>query len=106
MRHVTMELGGKSPLIVFDDADLEDAVGARCSATSIPRGRSARTARGSSCSAGCGTPSSTGCASADGAIRMGDPLDEATQMGPLVSAAQMEKVLGYIEGAWPRARGW
>jgi betaine-aldehyde dehydrogenase len=28
MRHVTMELGGKSPLIVFDDASLEDAVGA------------------------------------------------------------------------------
>ena len=30
---------------------------------------------------------------------LGDPLDEATQMGPLVSAVQLEKVMGYIEGA-------
>ena len=32
-------------------------------------------------------------------IVLGDPLDEATQMGPLVSAVQLEKVMGYIEGA-------
>ncbi len=50
MKHVTMELGGKSPLIIFDDADLENAVSAaRSSGISIPRGRSVPTARGSSC---------------------------------------------------------
>ena len=96
LKSVTMELGGKSPLIIFDDADLDNAVGAAMLANFYSAGQicsngtrvfvhralkdafveqlKARTAR----------------------IKLGDPLDEDTQMGPLVSAAQTEKVLGYI----------
>ncbi len=37
-------------------------------------------------------------------IRIGDPLDEATQMGPLINGAQRDKVLSYIEKAKPKAQ--
>jgi betaine-aldehyde dehydrogenase len=97
MKHATMELGGKSPLIVFEDADLDNAVSG----------------------AMLGNFYSTGQVCSNGTrvfvqkdvhgrfvdrlvertkkIRLGDPLDPETQMGPLINKAQHEKVLGYIE---------
>jgi betaine-aldehyde dehydrogenase len=103
IRHVTMELGGKSPLIVFDDADVEDAVGGAMLGNFYSSGQV--------CSNGTRVFVQNGVMERflgrlqerTETIALGDPLDEATQMGPLVSAAQMEKVLGYIEGA--RAEG-
>ncbi len=99
VRHVTMELGGKSPLIVFDDADLDSAVGAAMLGNFYSAGQV--------CSNG--TRVFVQKAICDRflarlkerteAIRLGDPLDEATQMGPLVSAAQLDKVMGYIARA-------
>ena len=52
VRHVTMELGGKSPLIIFDDADLESAVGAAMLANFYSAGKCAVTAQGCSCRPG------------------------------------------------------
>ena len=76
MKHATMELGGKSPLIVFDDADLENAIGG----------------------AMLGNFYSTGqvCSNGTRVFVHGDPLDPETQMGPLVNKAQHDKVLSYI----------
>ena len=97
MRHVTMELGGKSPLIIFDDADIDSAVSAAINANFYSSGQV--------CSNGTRV-------FVHDAIRptfldklvkrtanaiIGDPLDEATQVGPLVSEAQRNKVIGYIE---------
>lgn len=97
VRHVTMELGGKSPLIIFDDADLESAVGAAMLANFYSAGQV--------CSNGTRVFVQTGIKAAflarlktrTEAILLGDPLDMATQMGPLVSAVQLEKVMGYVE---------
>ncbi|NEX48512.1 betaine-aldehyde dehydrogenase [Pseudotabrizicola algicola] len=97
MRHVTMELGGKSPLIIFDDANLEDAVGAALMANFYSAGQV--------CSNGTRVFVQKGLKDAflarvkarAQAIVMGDPLDDATQMGPLVSEPQLDKVMGYIE---------
>lgn len=99
IRHVTMELGGKSPLIIFDDASLEDAVGAAMLANFY--------AAGQICSNGTRVFVQSGIkerfleclAARSRAIIMGDPRDDATQMGPLINAAQHAKVMGYVQGA-------
>jgi betaine-aldehyde dehydrogenase len=96
IRHVTMELGGKSPLIVFDDASLEDAVGGAMLGNFYSAGQV--------CSNGTRVFVQTGIRDRflarvkerAEAIRMGDPLDEATQMGPLASEMQLAKVMRYI----------
>jgi betaine-aldehyde dehydrogenase len=99
IRHVTMELGGKSPLVIFDDASLEDAVGAALMANFYSAGQV--------CSNGTRVFVQKGMKDAflarlkarTEAMVLGDPLDDATQMGPLVSEAQLGKVLGYIDTA-------
>ncbi|MEO9819720.1 MAG: betaine-aldehyde dehydrogenase [Paracoccaceae bacterium] len=97
IRHVTMELGGKSPLIVFDDADLENAVSGAILGNFYSSGQV--------CSNGTRVFVQKGIKAAfldrlaarlkDAVI--GDPQDPETSFGPMVSARQMEIVLGYIE---------
>ena len=97
MKHVTMELGGKSPLIIFEDADIENAVSAAINANFYSSGQI--------CSNGTRVFVHTSIKEAflsrlaermsDATI--GDPMDEATTLGPMVSEAQRQIVLGYIE---------
>jgi betaine-aldehyde dehydrogenase len=96
IKRTTIELGGKSPNIVFADADFEAAVdGALFGAFAN---------QGEVCSAGSRLlvdrriyPQMLDALVAKAArIRLGDPLDRETKMGPLVSEEQMDKVLGYI----------
>ncbi len=87
--HVTLELGGKSPIMVFDDADLDSAV------NGIIAGNFG--ASGQSCVAGSRVLLQAGIHDAvvqrlverADAIRVGDPLDENSQMGPLATEAQI-----------------
>ncbi|MGV2070552.1 MULTISPECIES: betaine-aldehyde dehydrogenase [Rhizobium/Agrobacterium group] len=97
LKHVTMELGGKSPLIVFDDADVDSAISGAMLANFYSTGQV--------CSNGTRVFVHTAIkqvflerlkARTEGIV-IGDPQDEATQMGPLVSMAQREKVLSYID---------
>ncbi len=97
MKHATMELGGKSPLVVFDDADLENAVSGAMLANFYSTGQV--------CSNG--TRVFVHEAMHDRfvervkerakSIRLGDPLDPETQMGPVINKAQFDKVNGYID---------
>ncbi|MDO1581390.1 betaine-aldehyde dehydrogenase [Rhizobium oryzicola] len=97
LKHVTMELGGKSPIIVFDDADIESAISGAMLGNFYSSGQV--------CSNGTRVFLHTAVKERflsrlkerTEAIVLGDPQDEATQMGPLVSHGQLEKVLGYIE---------
>ncbi len=97
MRHVTMELGGKSPLIVFGDADLDDAVSGAILGNFYSSGQV--------CSNGTRVFVERGFRDAFldrlrerlKGVAMGDPLDEAVNFGPLATERQMEIVLGYIE---------
>ncbi|MCA0996725.1 betaine-aldehyde dehydrogenase [Alloyangia pacifica] len=97
IRHVTMELGGKSPIVVFDDADLESAVSAAINGNFYSTGQI--------CSNGTRVFVQDGLYDkfvARVAERMenaviGDPMDEATTIGPMVSARQREIVEGYIK---------
>jgi len=99
MRHVTMELGGKSPLIIFDDASLEDAVGAAMLANFYSSGQVCSNGTRVFVQKGLKARFLDRLKARAEAIILGDPRDEATQMGPLVSAAQVAKVMGYVETA-------
>ncbi|CAL2062695.1 MULTISPECIES: aldehyde dehydrogenase family protein [Streptomyces] len=103
VKPVTLELGGKSPNIVFADADLSTALdpfsfldnsGQDCCArtrilvqqTALDEARDF-------------------LADALAAVVVGDPADEKTQMGPLISAAQRERVRSYVPDGAPALRG-
>ncbi|MFN4156292.1 MAG: betaine-aldehyde dehydrogenase [Paracoccaceae bacterium] len=99
MRHVTMELGGKSPLIIFDDASLEDAVGAAMMANFYSAGQVCSNGTRVFVQKGLKAGFLALLKTRSEAIILGDPQDDATQMGPLVSEAQLTKVMGYIDTA-------
>jgi aldehyde dehydrogenase (NAD+) len=99
VNRVTLELGGKSPQIVFPDADLDAA------ANGLVAGVFAAT--GQTCMAGSRLIVHADVADAlidriaarAATIKLGDPTDPATEMGPVANRPQYEKVLGYLRGA-------
>lgn len=97
LKHVTMELGGKSPMIVFDDADVESAISGAMLGNFYSAGQVCSNGTRVFVQKGIKDRFLSRLKERTEAIRMGEPLDEATQMGPLVNRSQREKVLGYIE---------
>ncbi|MEQ1950778.1 betaine-aldehyde dehydrogenase [Mesorhizobium sp. CN2-181] len=97
MKHATMELGGKSPLIVFDDADLENAVGGAMLGNFYSTGQVCSNGTRVFVQKGLHDRFLGRLVERSKKIRIGDPLDPETQMGPLISRAQHDKVLGYID---------
>jgi aldehyde dehydrogenase (NAD+) len=97
LKRVTLELGGKSPNIVFADADLEQAIEGAHMGLFLNQGQC--------CVAGSRVFVEEKCydefvAKSVARARQrvaGDPLDAATEHGPLINQAQFEKVIGYIE---------
>ena len=97
MKHVTMELGGKSPMIVFEDADIENAVSGAILANFYSTGQV--------CSNGTRVFVHKNIRDAFlkrlcerlETVQAGDPMDESVNYGPMVSESQMNIVLGYIE---------
>ena len=99
VRHVTMELGGKSPLIVFDDASVEDAVGAAMLGNFYSTGQICSNGTRVFVQKGIKARFLDRLKARAETITLGDPRQDDTQMGPLVSSAQLEKVMGYVEKA-------
>jgi len=97
MKHATMELGGKSPLIVFDDADLESAIGGAMLGNFYSTGQVCSNGTRVFVQKGLHDRFLDRLVERTKSIRIGDPLDPETQMGPLINKAQHEKVLGYVE---------
>ena len=99
LKKVTLELGGKSPNIVFADADLDAAIPAAARAIFYNQGEI--------CTAGSRLLVEErvhervleGVVAAAKQVRTGDPTDGATTMGPLITAAHKERVLGFLHGA-------
>lgn len=97
LKHTSMELGGKSPNIVFEDADLDQAVFGAISGIFA--------ATGQTCIAGSRllVQDSIHDAFVEKLVavaktaRMGDPMDMDTQVGPVTTPPQYNKVLGYID---------
>ena len=96
LKHVTMELGGKSPLVIFDDADLEDAVGGAIMANFYSSGQVCSNGTRVFVQKGIREAFVKRLAERLGNAVIGDPMDPETSFGPLVSARQMEIVQSYI----------
>lgn len=96
MKHATMELGGKSPLIIFDDADLENAVGGAMLGNFYSTGQVCSNGTRVFVQKGLHERFVERLVERTKKIRIGDPLDPDTQMGPLVSKAQHDRVVDYI----------
>jgi acyl-CoA reductase-like NAD-dependent aldehyde dehydrogenase len=103
LKRVTLELGGKSPNVILPDADIDAAIKGSFQAIYFNSGQA--------CNAGSRlfVPAErfdevmSGLAAAASAANVGPGLDPQTQIGPLVSAEQLERVMGYIASG--RAEG-
>ena len=97
LKHVTMELGGKSPLIIFADADLDNAVSAAIMANFYTQGEV--------CSNGTRVYVArdlldrfvTALAARTAKLKIGDPLDPETHVGALISKDHRDRVLGFVD---------
>ncbi|MFI2478478.1 aldehyde dehydrogenase family protein [Nocardia xishanensis] len=97
LKRVSLELGGKSPNIVFDDADLDKAIPSSALAIFACQGESCVAGSRLYAQRGVYDEVVAGLAERARAIRLGPGLDPASEMGPLISAQHREKVLGYLE---------
>ncbi|TPP10272.1 betaine-aldehyde dehydrogenase [Rhizobium glycinendophyticum] len=97
LKHVTMELGGKSPIVVFDDADIDSAISGAMLGNFYSTGQVCSNGTRVFVHKAIKETFLSRLKARTEAIVIGDPQDEATQMGPMVSLAQREKVLSYID---------
>jgi betaine-aldehyde dehydrogenase len=99
LKKVTLELGGKSPIIVFDDADIDNALNAALVANFYSTGQVCSNGTRVFVQAALHDEFVERLAARTKSIRVGDPFDPETQMGPLVSRQHFEKVCGYMTAA-------
>jgi betaine-aldehyde dehydrogenase len=103
LKSVTLELGGKSPLIVFDDAKLDNAVAGALLANFYSSGQVCSNGTRVFVHSKVKGQFLERLLSRVAAMRIGDPMDPATQVGAMVSEQHMHKVLSYV--ARGRAEG-
>jgi betaine-aldehyde dehydrogenase len=103
IKRVTLELGGKSPNLVFADADLEAAAAAAPMAVFGNAGQDCCARSRILVQRSVLDRFMEALEDAVESIRVGDPLDEQTQMGPLISAAHRDKVSSFVNGDAPVA---
>lgn len=99
LKDVTMELGGKSPLIVFEDAKLNNAVSGALLANFYTQGEVCTNGTRVFVHDSIYDAFITQVKERTEAMVIGDPSDITTQVGALISTNHLEKVLGYIEAA-------
>ena len=96
LKYVTLELGGKSALIVFEDANLDEAVSGALLANFYSAGEVCTNGTRVFVHAAVRDAFLAKLKARTEAMVLGDPLDPATHIGALISAAHMDKVLSYI----------
>jgi 1-pyrroline dehydrogenase len=99
LKRVHLELGGKAPVVIFDDADIESAIAVLTDMAYYNSGQD--------CTAPCRLMAGpgvyddlvSGLTDSVGQIVTGDPFDDATAMGPVISADQLDRVTGMVARA-------
>jgi len=99
IKKVTLELGGKSPLVIFDDADIDSAVGGAMLANFYSTGQVCSNGTRVFVHESIRDAFAEKLVKRTEAMSIGDPMDPATQMGPLVSAEHFKKVEKYFKEA-------
>ncbi|MER7984757.1 gamma-aminobutyraldehyde dehydrogenase [Streptomyces noursei] len=102
VKRLHLELGGKAPFVVFDDADLEAAVHGAVAGALINTGQDCTAATRAYVQRPLYDAFVSGVADLMATVRLGDPFDPSTDLGPLISHAQRDRVAGFVE----RARGY
>ncbi|QKX15605.1 betaine-aldehyde dehydrogenase [Microbulbifer sp. YPW1] len=97
LKSVTLELGGKSPLIVFEDADLDNAVGAALLGNFYTQGQICTNSTRVFVHESIREKFVDKLVARTKKLKLGDPLDPDTDVGPMISADHMAGVLSYIE---------
>jgi aldehyde dehydrogenase (NAD+)/betaine-aldehyde dehydrogenase len=97
IKRVTLELGGKSPNLVFADANLDDAIPSSVWSIYYAAGQSCEARSRVLVEASIYDEFVSRFADAAQRIRVGDPLDPETQMGSLISTAHRDRVHGFVE---------
>ena len=92
-----MELGGKNPVLVFDDADLQDALVAAIDGGFFNQGEACTASSRILVQDTIFAEFESRLATAVSRLRVGDGADPATDVGPLVTAAQQKRVLDYLD---------
>ncbi|HEY0577222.1 MAG TPA: gamma-aminobutyraldehyde dehydrogenase [Pseudonocardia sp.] len=98
-RRVHLELGGKAPFVVFDDADLDAAVHGAVAGALINGGQDCTAATRAYVQRPLYDRFVDGVAELLDTVRMGDPGDPATDLGSLISAGQADRVHGFVSRA-------
>ena len=102
-KRVHLELGGKAPFLVFDDADVDAAIQGAVAGALINSGQDCTAATRAYVQRPLYDAFVAGVADVMGSVVLGEPMDERTDQGPLVSRRQQERVAGFVERA--RAQG-
>ncbi|MEA2178188.1 MAG: (Z)-2-((N-methylformamido)methylene)-5-hydroxybutyrolactone dehydrogenase, partial [Solirubrobacteraceae bacterium] len=94
---VSLELGGKSPQIVFDDADVSNAVNGVMAGVFAATGQTCMAGSRVLVEAGVYDEFAATLAERAQQMRHGDPLEPASQLGPVASRPQLEKIVSYVD---------
>ncbi|MCM4167099.1 NAD/NADP-dependent betaine aldehyde dehydrogenase [Arenibacter antarcticus] len=97
LKHVTLELGGKSPLIIFDDADLDEAVNGAMLANFYTQGEICSNGTRVYVAESVKASFLEKLVAKTKQLKLGDPIEMDTQVGALISEGHLKKVLNYIE---------
>jgi aldehyde dehydrogenase (NAD+) len=97
LNKVTLELGGKSPVLIFDDAKLKKAIPMSAFGTFVHSGQACVCGSRILVQRGVYDQVVEGMAMVANAMKMGGPKEEGTMSGPLISQKQLDRVLGYLE---------
>ncbi len=97
MKKVSLELGGKSPVLVLDDADIEAAAAAAAEGILFNSGQVCFAGTRVLADAKIFDPLVEAVAEAAGKVKLGDSFDPATELGPLISARQHARVLDFLD---------
>jgi phenylacetaldehyde dehydrogenase len=97
LKRVSLELGGKSPNVVFGDSDLEAAIAGAANAIFFNHGQCCTAGSRLLVEEGIYDDVVAGVARHAQEIKLGNGLDPTTEMGPLVSREQLDRVSGYVE---------